>query len=180
MPTATRKTTTAKTTTKAKTAAAPTDVSENSNDNVFAAAEDFTSAAREQLETLMTSFNGNVEGMREQAEELTGEMRARFEKTQKHIADMNTDMMDAARTEMSEAVQFANDLAQAKTFADALDVQRNYWTNLFETRMERAREMSEASVELARESAMPATGSFANFFDNAKAFENVFPFAPKA
>ena len=184
MAAATRKAT-AKSTVKTaakKAAATPKETPNvtNVNDNIFGATEDFTAAAREQFETMMTSFSGNMEGMREQAEELADDMRQRMEKTQQRVADVNAELMEAARTEMTDAVQFANELAQAKTLTDALDVQRNYWTNLFETRMQRAREMTEASVEAARE-AVPTNGAFANSpFGNAKAFEAFFPFSSKA
>lgn len=143
------------------------------------AAEDFTAAAQEQFETVMQSFTGNMEEMREKAEEITGAMRERFEKTQKHVADVNAGVMEAARSEISGAVQLTNDLAQAKSFADALQIQQNYWTSLLETRMERAREITEASVDAARETMTPAETSFSAFFD-PKTYEKFFPFAPKA
>ncbi len=180
MAAATRKST-AKSTVKtaAKSAATSAEKAAPASEDPFKTVEDFTAAARDQFETAIQSFNGNMTGLREQAEELTGDMRARFEKTQGHINTVNAGLMEAAQTEVADAVQFANDLAQAKTFADALDVQRNYWTNLLETRVECCREMTEASVNVAREAMTPAATSFGSFYD-ASAFEKFFPFGAKA
>ena len=179
MPAATSKTTAKTTTAPAKDKAAETVSTQTSDDNMFATADDFANAAHEQMETLMTAFTGNSEEMREKAEAMNEEFRARFEKTQQHVSEMNNELMEAARTEMSDAVQFANDLTQAKSVADALEIQRGYFSKLFETRMERAREMTENSVALARETATPANGAFAPYFDT-KAFEKFFPFSAKA
>lgn len=179
MPAATKKTTAKTATAQTTEKVAATASKESTNDNMFAAADSFTSAAREQMETLMTAFSGNSEEMREQAEALNEEVRTRFEKTQKHVTEVNSELMEAARTEVSDAVQFANDMTQAKTFSDALEIQRGYWSNLFETRIERARDLTENSVELAREAATPANAAFSTYFD-PKAFEKFFPFATKA
>ena len=178
MPAATNKTT-AKTTTQTKDKAAAGASNESTNDNIFATADTFTNAAREQMETLVTAFSGNAEEIREQAEALNEEVRTRFEKTQKHVTEVNNELIEAARTEVSDAVQFANDLTQAKTFADAIEIQRGYWSKLFETRIERARELTEDSVEFVRENATPANNAFPTYFDT-KAFEKFFPFATKA
>ncbi len=179
MPAATSKTTTAETAAETgKTAAESVSIRSN-NDNMFASADGFANAAREQMETLMGAFTGNADEMREKAEALNEEMRARLEKTQKHVTDMNNELMEAARTEMSDAVQFANDMTQAKSVADALEIQRGYFSKLFETRIERARGMTEQSVALARETAAPADGAFTSYFD-MKAFEKFFPFSGKA
>lgn len=179
MAAATRKTA-AKTT--AKTTAKTADTAVKSalvNEDAFQTAETFTKAAHEQFETFMSSFTGNADEVRGKVEELAEEMRDRFEKTRKRVADVNAGLVEAARTETADAVQFANDLAKARTFADALEIQRGYWTNLFETRMERARELTEASVETARENLTPVNGGFTPVFD-AKAFEGFFRFPAKA
>lgn len=179
MPAATSKTTAKTTAAQAKEKAAETASAAINDDAIFATADNFANAAREQMETLMTAFTGNTDELREKAEAMNEEFRARFEKTQQHVSEMNNELMEAARTEMSDAVQFANDLTQAKSVGDALEIQRGYFSKLFESRIERAREMTENSVALARETATPANGAFAPYFD-PKAFEKFFPFAPKA
>ncbi len=145
------------------------------NEDVLKMSEDYTAAAREQFDTMMQAFTGNSEEMREKAEEAFGEMRTRFEATQKRAADINANLVEAAQTEASEAVQFANDLVKANSFTDALDIQRNYWTNLFETRVERTRKLTEATVESARENLTPVSSDFGKIFDTS-AFENMFRF----
>ena len=139
MPAATSKTTPAETVAAPKKKAAEPVSTVINNDAVFASADSFANAAREQMETLMGAFTGNTEEMREKAEAMNEEMRTRFEKTQQHVSDMNNELMEAARTEMNEAVQFANDMTQAKSVADALEIQRGYFMKLFQTRIERAR-----------------------------------------
>jgi hypothetical protein len=142
----------------------------------FANGAEWAETAKEQFETMMSSFGGNFEDMRAQAEEMTEEMQTRFKTTQDRAAQTNAKLMEAAQEEMSGAVQLASDLTNAKTFADALTVQQSYWAKLFETRMERAREMTEATVEAARETMTPVETPFANF----KAFEKFFAFPAKA
>ena len=92
---------------------------------------------------------------------------------------VSADALTAARDEMTEAVEFANSLARAKTVADALELQRGYWTKLFETRVERARAATEASVEATREMFDPINRSFAAAFSMTPSFDKFFPFGSK-
>lgn len=142
----------------------------------FSNGAEWTAAAKEQFETMMTSFGGDFEGMRTQAEELSAEVQARLKATQTRASENQARLMEAAQEEVSGAVQLANDLTNAKTFADALTIHQSYWTKLFETRMERTRELTEATVETARETFTPIDVPFANF----KAFEKFFVFPAKA
>lgn len=139
------------------------------------AAEDFTAAAQDQFRQMIDAFTGNSEELREQGAAVADEMRARFEKTQQQVADVNANFVAAAQTEFTEAVQFANDLASAKTFADALSVQQNYWSNLFNTRVERTRELTENSLTVVRETMTPIGGSMTEMFDPSKMFAKVYP-----
>lgn len=164
--------TTAKKTVKA---ADPTMKAAVVNEDAIKSAEDFTAAAQDQFQKMVDLFAGNAEEMREKVETLTSEMRARMEKTQQHVADVNADLAEAARTEVSDAVQFANDLAKAKTFADALTVQQSYWTNLFDTRIKRIKDMTQTSIDVTREALEPAGDTFGAFFDQSKLFEGFFP-----
>ena len=159
----------AKTTTA--TTAKPTDLGVDA----FKSAEEMTAAAQDQFKKMVDMFTGNADDMREQAETVADEMRARFEKTQKQVADANADIVEAAREEISGAVQFANDLAQAKTFADALTLQQNYWTGLFQNRLEMTQELTQNAVDAARENLEPVDASFGSFFDQKKMFDAFFP-----
>lgn len=165
-----KKTTTAETTAETANGAAATDWMSFSN------GADWAAAAKEQFETMMNSFGGDFEEFRAQAEELTEEVQARVKATQTRATETNAKIMEAAQEEVSSAVQLASDLSGAKTFADALTIHQSYWTKLFETRMERAREMTEVTVEAARETFTPVEVPFANF----KAFEKFFAFPAKA
>lgn len=142
------------------------------NNDAITAAEDMAAdtaaIAREQFQTGFETMTETMMSMREQ-----------FEKTQAQLADVNQEMMEVARTEISDAVQFTNDLAQAKTLTDAMSVQQQYWTNLMQSRVERTQALTEKSVEAAREIMTPAHSSMGAMFD-PKAFAAFFPFAPKA
>ncbi|MEO1252755.1 MAG: phasin family protein [Pseudomonadota bacterium] len=142
-------------------------------------AEDFTATAKAQFEDATAQFSESAEEWREQAEDMAADMRARFEKQQQLAADVNGELMEAAKTEVADAVQFANDLGKAKTFADALEVQQAYFTNLFETRVARAQDMTSKTVELAKDAMRPAATDFGAFFDPA-AYQKFFRFPTKA
>ena len=106
-------------------------------------------------------------------------LRAGFETAQERFSAVNADVMTAAREEMTDAVEFANELARAKSVSDAMEIQREYWTNLFETRVERTRAISQASAEAARETMEPFTKSMSSAFGAVPAFDKFFPFAAK-
>ncbi|WP_375205403.1 phasin family protein [Hyphococcus sp.] len=142
----------------------------------FSSAADWAESAKEQFETMMSSFTGNFDDMRTQAENLAETAQARMKRVQDHAAKTNACLMEAAQEEMTSAVQFASDLGKAKTFADALSVQQSYWTKVLENRMAHARTLTESSVETARETMTPMETPFANM----KAFEKFFAFPAKA
>lgn len=141
----------------------------------FQSADAFAGAARDQFDTMLSAFNEQAETFRGQTEEVLDQVRGNFEAAQTRLQATNAELMNAARAEMSEAVDFANELARAKTVADALEIQRGYWTNLFETRVERARELTNATVDAARESFEPFSKSMASFSASSP-FAKVFPF----
>lgn len=143
------------------------------NDTVtqFEAAAD---QARTQFERLYANFNDQAESFRGQTSEFIETVRANVETTREHLKTVNAELIDAARAEMAEAVDFANELARAKTVADAFEIQRSYWTRLFEARVERVRGMTNASVEIARGAMEPLSKTFAAAWSPA-AFERFFP-----
>lgn len=129
-----------------------------------------------QAQSFMNAFSMNAETFREQAEDVAAAVRGNFEQTQSRLQAVSADLMTAAREEATEAIAFVTDLSKAKSVGDALEIQRTYWTNLFETRVERAREMTKASVEAARESLEPFSKTMANA-PAFSAFEKFFPFS---
>ena len=139
----------------------------------------FAENAQEYFSEFVTKMSASTEELREQAEEIAEDMRARFETQQKLAADGNAEIVDAAKTEVSNAVQFASDLAQAKTFADALEVQQTYWTKLFETRVARTQDLTTKSVEAAKEAFAPYKTDMPAAFDMS-AFQKFFAFPTKA
>ncbi len=151
----------------------------NATTGAFAASENFAKSAQDQIESFFSAFTENAETVRSQTDDMVKAVRENFENTTERFQSVNAELMNFAREEVTDAVDFANDLARAKTMADALEIQRDYWTNLFETRMERAREMTETTVAVARESFEPMnaamtaglkTESFSKMFPMATAF----------
>ncbi len=147
--------------------------------NAFEAAGDFAENAQEYFSEFLTNMTDAAEDMREQAEDLTADVRARFETQQKLAADVNAELVDAAKSEVSEAVQFASDLTAAKTFTDAMEIQQAYWSNLFQTRVARTQDLTSKSVDAAKEAFAPLKTDFTGTFDTS-AFEKMFRFPAKA
>ncbi len=178
MATATPKTT-AKQTVKSTAKKAESPAAASAAGDALKTAEDFTAKAREQFEDAMSHFADTAEDMREKAEDMTAEMRARFEKHQQMAAEMNSEFVEAAKEEISDAVQLASDLGKAKTFADAMEIQQAYWSNLFETRVARTQDMTAKTVEAAKEAFTPMATDFGALFDTS-AYEKMFRFPGKA
>lgn len=166
---------TATPTNKAPATKATAQTANDAIDNAGAFAEN----AQEYFSELMTKMTASSEEIREQAEEIAEDMRARFETQQKMAADVNAEIVEAAKSEVSDAVQFVSDLGQAKTFADALEVQQAYWTNLFETRVARTKDLTAKSVDAAKEAFAPYKTEMPTAFDMSP-FEKFFRFPAKA
>jgi hypothetical protein len=160
-----------------KTVKTETKAVEAKANDALASFENISNATRDQFETFVAAFTENSDALRGQAEELLETCRDGFETANEQIRSASADLMNAAREETAEAVEFVNELARAKTVADALELQRDYWTNLFETRVARARDLTQASFDAARTSFEPLTKSM-NVFP-ATGFEKFFPFAAK-
>lgn len=159
------------------------DTIENGADAAFDAVNSWSDAARGQYETALKSFNDSAEKFRADAEEAFAATRDGFEAANERMKSLNADAMAAAQEEISGAVEFANELARAKSVADALEIQRGYFTKLFETRSARFRTMTEASAEAARAAFEPMTKTYASAFSFAPAFpmsfDKFFPFSGK-
>lgn len=152
----------------------------------------FAEKARDQYTDFLKAMNENAEKFSGATQEMMEESRERMEQAQARFQEMGAEAMETARQDMTDAVDFANELARAKTMGDALEIQRDYWTRFFETRMERTKAMTEQMVEATRETVEPFTKtpftqtttafpmpfSAAAAFD-ADAFKAFFPFAAR-
>lgn len=172
MATATKKTAAKKTAKTAESAAF-------SANDAFKSMEDMSAKAQEQFADAMADFTGRAEDMREYAETAMADIRARFEAQQKFASEINADFVEAAKTEVADAVQFASDLGKVNSIADALEIQQAYWTNLFQTRTARMQDMTTKTVDAAKETMTPANTDFTALFDTS-AFEKMFAFPTKA
>lgn len=166
------------TATPTKKAPAKKAATQTANDT-FGNAGAFAENAQDYFSEFVTKLSASTEEMREHAEDLAEDVRERFETQQKLAADVNAEIAEAAKTEISDAVQFASDLGQAKTFADALQVQQAYWSNLFETRVARTQDLTAKSVDAAKEAFTPYKTDLPSAFDMS-AFQKFFSFPTKA
>lgn len=152
---------------------------EGAAQNAFGDVSSFADAARDHYETALKSFNDSAEKFRVQTEETMSSARESFEVASERMRSVSADALTHAREEMTGAVDFANELARAKSISDALELQRNYWTKLFDARVERARAFTEASVEASRSAFEPLNKSFTSAFAFAPSFDKFFPFGTK-
>lgn len=148
-------------------------------DDAFTTAETAANGAREQFDTLFAAFTENAETLRDQTEEFFETFRSNFETAQSRLKDTSTELVEDARKEMAEAVDYMNSLARVTSVSDALELHRDYWTNLLETRVERTKELTEASAEAAREAFEPYSKSFSALSFDTAGFEKFFPFSAK-
>lgn len=155
------------------------DTIENGAESAFGSVAGWSDAARGQYETVLKSFNESAEKFRAEAEEAFAATRDGFDAVSERMKALNADAMAAAQEEISGAVEFTNELARAKSVADAFEIQRGYFTKLFETRSARLRTMTEASADAARAAFAPMTKGYASAFSFTPSFDKFFPFAGK-
>ena len=179
MATATKKAAPARPAAKAAAPAATTAEAKAESHDVHADAFDMSNVAREQYDSLVKAFSENAEEFQGRTQELMDAARETIEAAQARLQALNAEAMEAARTEMTEAVDFANELSRAKTVADALEIQRDYWARFFEGRMDRSRALTQASLDAMKESFEPMNRSMASAFAAAPSFAGFFPFGSK-
>jgi hypothetical protein len=155
------------------------DTIENGAETAFATVNNWSDAARDQYETALKTFNDTAEKFRAETEEAFAAARTGFDAANERMQTVNADIMAAARDEISDAVEFANEIARAKSAADAFEIQRGYFTKLFDTRAARFRSLTEASADAARAAFEPMTKSYATAFSFAPSFDKFFPFGGK-
>ncbi|MFN0024473.1 MAG: phasin family protein [Parvularculaceae bacterium] len=155
------------------------DTIETANETAFATANAWTDNARGQYETAMKTFNESAEKFRADAEEAMSAAREGFDAANERMKSVNADVMSAAQEEISGAVEFASELSRAKSITDAFEIQRGYYTKLFETRTERFRALTEASNEAAKAAFEPMTKGYASAFSFTPSFDKFFPFSGK-
>lgn len=148
-------------------------------ENAFASVNNWSDAARDQYETALKTFNDSAEKFRADTEEALAAAREGFDAANERIKTVNADLMTATQEEFTGAVEFANEIARARSVADAFEIQRDYFTKLFETRTERFRAITEASADAARAAFEPMTKSYATAFSFAPSFDKFFPFGGK-
>ncbi len=174
----TKKTTTASATKSAAktTVNSANDVAETHGETAFAMGD----AARNQYDSFLQSFNSHAEELQGRTQEMMEAAREGYEAAQTTIKNVSAEAMEAARQEMTDAVDFANEIARAKTIADALEIQRDYATRTFETRVERMRAMTQSTVDMMRDSVEPMNRSMSRVMAAAPAMTAFTAFFPNS
>jgi hypothetical protein len=148
-------------------------------DDAAALTNAFTDAARGQYETALQALSESADKFRTQTEDAFISARDGFEAASERMRAVSAETMTAVREEMADAVAFANDLARAKSMSDALEIQRGYWTKLFNARIERMRAFADVSTEAARDAIEPLSRTYASAFAFAPTIERFFPFSAR-
>ena len=147
--------------------------------DAYKTVEDYTSAAREQFEKVYENYTSNVEELREKSEDFTAEVKARMEKSRDVATEINSEIIENAKQEFADTVKMVNDLSKAKTVTDVFAIQKDFWTNLYQTRSDSAQALTAKSVEATKEALSPYNTDFEKFF-SADAMKDFFPFSSKA
>ncbi|MEO0879340.1 MAG: phasin family protein [Pseudomonadota bacterium] len=154
-------------TTAAKKTAAPKPAAKTPS-----ATDDAATAIADQIDSAFATFTESTEAMRDQADEMLSMMQTNFETFSQRTQALNADVLEAARDEMTETVEFMSNLARAESPTDALALQQDFWTSLVENRMAFARDFTNGTVEAMRETAEPTNAAF-----KTPAMDTFFPFA---
>ncbi|HXI86247.1 MAG TPA: phasin family protein [Parvularculaceae bacterium] len=136
-------------------------------------AKSAANGAHDQFDAFLAAFTTGADAFRDQSQELLDQVRANFDAAQTRFKSANDEFVAAAREEAAEAVDYVNSLTRAGTVADALELHRDYWTARFEAGVDRAKALTEASVEAARETFEPFSKSFEPFSKSFGAFAPV-------
>jgi len=145
----------------------------------FSIFNSFTEQARGQFESTFGSFNENIETAREQGEEAMAALRETLEINAAKTQEVSAETAELVREDFAGAVDFAQQLAGAKSVADAIEIQSTYWNGVFETGLERTQKATETFVETARASAEPMNKTFGAFSAMTPSMAAFFPFSAK-
>ncbi len=91
------------------------------------------------------------EKLREQMTGLTEVVRERAAAAQHHFQEANTDLMNTARDELHDMMQLQHDLVNADNITDMLELQRDFFSSLMETRMQRMRDLTGSMSSFTQE-----------------------------
>ena len=163
-----------------KTAPTKDKTAETAQDVATASMTTYANAAREQFDQLVSEFSSNTDQFRGQLATLTSSVNEGVERTRTHFTEVSTECVEVAKEEMSDAIQYANDLTKAKSLTDVFEINRDYWTNLLEARTEFTRDIAERTMAVTRENAEPFTSQAPNLFAGANLFSKFFTPASKA
>ena len=149
---------------KATKEAAPKAAAEKT---AFAGA-DLTGAVHEQIERVYEAFSVNTGELREQADEFQAALSDGFKATQEHVQATSAEFSEAVSAEVQDAIALGSSLTKVKSPAEALELQKEYWTKLYEARAERARNWTQAGIDVAQDTTTPVATAFNTLLESNK------------
>ncbi len=176
---------TAKKTVKAATKSATTagKTLKEATGNISGSIESFAHSAQVQITKMLNDININAENIRENTSDISDFVRERGHTTHTFLQETGTELATAARDEFSDAVQYATNMIQVRSFGDALEIQHDYWTNLFEKRLERTRTIAEARTAFSCETVEIVSSKVEDNIRNSAitdfSFEKLMPYTLK-
>ncbi|MHC5654680.1 phasin [Stappia sp. ICDLI1TA098] len=108
-------------------------------------------ATREMAEKGIEQAREAYSRMKTIAEDATDLMEDGFETSRRGVLDLNHKAVDAARTNSDATFSFMKDLIEAKTVAQAIELQTSFMRSQFEAFSSQAKDMQELATKLGSE-----------------------------
>ena len=128
----------------------------------------FAGAVHEQIERVYSAFSVNTGEFREQADELQSALSDGLKATQEHVQATSSEFSEAVSAEFQDAIALGTSLTKVKSPTEALELQKEYWTKLYETRAERARNWTQAGIDVAQDTTTPVATAFNTLLESNK------------
>lgn len=124
---------------------------------------------REAAEKTVAQVKANYEKMKTAAEETTDLIEDTYETARAGLVEYNLKTLDALKANTDAAFAFARDLASAKTFAEAVELQTAFLRRQYETVTSQAKDLQALATKVATETSQPVKDAVTKTFKDIKA-----------
>ncbi|MBT9289290.1 phasin [Prosthecodimorpha staleyi] len=124
-------------------------------------------ALRDVAEKTVAQVKANYEKIKVAAEETTDLIEDTFETARAGAVEYNLKTLDALKANTDAAFAFAKDLAGAKTFAEAIELQTAFVRHQFESVTAQAKDLQSLATKVATETAQPVKDAVSKTFKAA-------------
>jgi phasin len=107
-----------------------------------------------------TRAKANFEQMKAASEEITGALCDACSTNAKHAADYSTKVIEISNVNTTSTLEFLSQLADARSFADAVNLSTAHSRKTFEAASAQNRELWDLAQKVATETAEPIKASF--------------------